>query len=231
LKLLKKVKMKISELILNYDIYPRHDVDRVRVNEYVTAMQSGAVFPPVRIDSENKWVVDGFHRFTAYQKLKVEEIEVETYKFDNQAELIWWSINWNAQHGLKLTQHDQARCINIGRDMGLSDNQIAQALCITIDKITKMEKERIRIDSGTGRPVEVKKVIANITSDTVTQGQLDAQKPFNAMGASYHIKRAYDTLRFGLLPVNESSISDVELLGQECEKWLEQHGLKGVSNQ
>jgi hypothetical protein len=226
MKLLKTKKMNIVDVIADWVIYPRHDVDRVRVNEYSIAMQTGAIFPPIRVDSTSKKIADGFHRLEAYKKNKVEQIDVELYEFQDEAELIWWSINWNAQHGLKLTKYDTGRCLNIGREYGLSDEKIAQALCMTIDKIYSMEKERVRINIDTGKPVEVKKVISNITSTHVTPEQIKAQKPFNAMGATYTIERACDVLICNLLQTSERTINDVIKLEKACQEWLEINGLK-----
>jgi len=226
MKLVKKCKMKITDIILDYNIYPRHEVERLRVNEYYNSLQAGAKFPPIIICADTKRIADGFHRTEMYKKAKVEVIEVEMYKFENEAELIWWSINWNAQHGLKLTKYDTGRCLNIGREYGLSDEKIAQALCMTVDKIYSMERDRIRINSDTGKPVEVKKVISNITSTHVTSEQMRVQKPFNAMGADYNIKRSIDTLVYNLLPANENSINDVKKLEIACRNWLETNELK-----
>ena len=231
MKLIKKTKMKIADITMDNLIYPRQCTDRMRVSEYVTAKKAGAVFPPVRVCNKTHKLADGWHRVESDKVIKNEEIDVELYSFENEAELIWWSINWNAQHGLKLSPYDTARCLNLGRGVGLSDDQIAQALCMTIDKIVKMEKSRIRIDSVSGRPVEVKRVLSGITSDTVTPEQLQAQKPFNAMRADYSLDRSIDALRYNLIPANEFYIERVVLLEQECQKWLEVNGLKQASNQ
>lgn len=226
MKLVKKTKMEIADINMDYLIYPRQTVDRVRVNEYASAIQSGAKFPPVRICEKTHKVADGFHRIEAYKKLKMEAISVELYTFENEQDLIWHSIFWNAQHGLSLSKYDQSRCINLGREYGISDEHIATALCITIEKITKMERERIRFEEGTGKPVEVKKVISNITSTHVTSEQIRAQKPFNAMPAEYNIKRSIDALICNLLPLNENNISDVKKLEDACHNWLEQSSVK-----
>jgi hypothetical protein len=228
-KYIKTENIKISDLIMDWNIYPRHEVDRVRLGKYYDAMQAGVEFPPIIIDAKTKKIIDGFHRTEAFKKLKYDEITAEFYEFESDAEMVFWGISWNAQHGLTLSQYDQSRCLNIGRDYGLTDEQIANALCITIDKITKMEKSRIRINVNTGRPVEIKRVLASITSETVTQKQINVQKPFNCMSAGYYIKRACDVLKHGLLQTNEVNIADVELLSKECAKWLKANRLKQVN--
>lgn len=226
MQVIEKCTMNIADIILDYNIYPRHEVEQLRVNEYCNSLKAGAKFPPVIICSDTKRVADGFHRVSMYKKCKVEEIEVEKVKFNDEPELIWWSINWNAQHGLKLTRYDQTRCLNIGREYGLSDDRIAQALCMTVDKIYSMEKARVRINEDTGKPVEVKKVIANITTTTVSQKQVDVQKPFNAMGADYQIKRAIDVLKHNLLPYNETTSELVKELHASCKAWIDANKLK-----
>lgn len=229
MKYIKTEKINISDLIMDWNIYPRHEESSVKVTEYFNALQAGAVFPPIRVDNETQKVVDGFHRLRVHKRAKLDEIEAEFYSFESEAEMVFWGIRWNVQHGLRLSRYDQSRCLNIGRIYGLDDGEIAEALCLTIDKITKLEADRVRLHADTKMPIEVKKIVADITTDTVTQKQINAQKKFNAMGAEYHIKRAYDTLKHGFLVVNELNIDLVERLSEECGNWLSVNRLKQVN--
>jgi hypothetical protein len=231
MKYLGKKEVSIVDCIEDHKIYPRHSTDKVRTSEYTTAMRSGIEFPPIKVEKSSMKIVDGWHRTDAHLIVKHEKFIVEFYSFDDAADLIWWSIHWNAQHGLKLTQHDQAKCINMARGVGLGEDKIAAALCITVDKITKMEVQRIRIETVSGQPAEVKRVISDITKTTVTPEQLLAQKPFNAMGAGYNIARSTDALKYNLVPINAYYIKAIEELESECSKWLENNKDKLASGQ
>lgn len=231
MKFIKTEKVNRLTLVRDWDFYPRHDIDSTHVGDLVEAMKSGSKIPPLEADIKTKKLLDGWHRDKGYDKLKIDEVEVNFYEFEDDKEMLWWAIHWNAQHGMLLSQHDRTRCLNFGREKGLTDIEISRALVISVDRIQKMEIQRVRFLGPTRTPVEVKRVLSDITKDTVTQEQFTAQKPFNAMRADYSIERSIDALRGNLLPVDVNNISRVRKLQTACEEWLAKNDLKDVSGQ
>lgn len=126
------MKMKISEIELDEDIYPRQKVDHETVNSYVEALKASANFPPVmvqriRIAPEKEGdqpkvkniSLDGWHRILAhvkYNELKnvtpIEEIEVVHWKekildkAENLEELRIQATLLNALHGNRMSKDD-----------------------------------------------------------------------------------------------------------------------------
>jgi hypothetical protein len=73
--------VRLDEINLDEDIYPRKTFSHKTVEHYVEALKGGAVFPPIVVqkvrdnDGKEKLIcIDGWHRVTAYR---------EYYKNDN----------------------------------------------------------------------------------------------------------------------------------------------------
>jgi hypothetical protein len=79
----KVIKVRLDEINLDEDIYPRRTFSHKTVEHYVEALKGGAVFPPIVVQKvrdndgngkEKLICIDGWHRVTAYR---------EYYKNDN----------------------------------------------------------------------------------------------------------------------------------------------------
>src|SRR5271155_2464210 len=59
----------LSELVLDFDIYPRVDVDTTNVSRIQDAITAKVAMPPLVIDKTSKRIIDGFHRYKAYRHI------------------------------------------------------------------------------------------------------------------------------------------------------------------
>ena len=59
----------IAEVVLDFDLYPRSQIDSQHVSSMCEAERAGAEFPPIVIDKKSKRVIDGFHRYTKQQRV------------------------------------------------------------------------------------------------------------------------------------------------------------------
>ena len=65
-------KIKLSEIFFDDDFYPRERVNQRKVGEYIEAIKSGKVFPPIKLqqvtypEGIKLVLIDGAHRTTAY---------------------------------------------------------------------------------------------------------------------------------------------------------------------
>lgn len=96
----------------------RVSVDTKTVDEYAESLQNGATLPPVTVffDGTNYWLADGFHRLAAHRRLNRREIEVEQ-RDGTQRDAILHSVGANASHGLRRSNADKRRAV----EMLLSD--------------------------------------------------------------------------------------------------------------
>jgi len=96
-------KIKVSGVIFREDLYPRIDTDAATVQKYAESLE---VLPPIEVN-QHKELIDGWHRWTAYKKNNIDEIEVIVTETRSDAHLLELAIERNATHGLQLSQEDK----------------------------------------------------------------------------------------------------------------------------
>jgi len=96
---------KIANLLFDWNLYPRKEIDKRKVKDYANALKTGANFPPINVGSfeGNKIVVDGFHRAHSRIQLKIDYIECRILAFQSEAELFAEAVRANSSHGKPFT--------------------------------------------------------------------------------------------------------------------------------
>jgi len=96
---------KIANLLFDWNIYPRKEVDNQVVRAYAKALQTGSVFPPIKVGlfNEQKIVIDGFHRAHSRILLNIAYIECSILHFQSEAELFAEAVRLNSSHGKAFT--------------------------------------------------------------------------------------------------------------------------------
>ena len=111
-------KIKINDVIVDQDIYPRQTKSQITISAYAESLKIGAEFPPIEVqkiltdEEEQTILLDGLHRLEAYEKAKIKEINVifwkeETIdKKENINDLRLRAGFLNVQHGDRLSHED-----------------------------------------------------------------------------------------------------------------------------
>ena len=94
---------KVDELIFRKDLYPRIETSPVIVQQYADSLD---MLPPIEINQHNE-IIDGWHRWTAHKKAKVDTIKVFVTETKSDTHLLELAIERNATHGLQLSQEDK----------------------------------------------------------------------------------------------------------------------------
>jgi len=139
-------KMKLSDINIDRTLMVR-EINSYYVARYAEALRAGAVFPPLVIDKETGCLTCGFHRYRAYEivfdlSFEVEVIEKD-YK-DNQEKFLD-AIKDNQTNGQPLYVVDIRRSVLRGVDMGISIEDLASALSITVKKANKYFSEKVKV--------------------------------------------------------------------------------------
>jgi len=102
----------MSIIRIDGDTQPRTAINPGIVQEYAEAMQAGAEFPAVTVvhDGAAYWLVDGFHRFFAHQRLNRQQIKAEVIAGELK-DARWLSVAANKTHGLRRTNEDKAKAV------------------------------------------------------------------------------------------------------------------------
>lgn len=136
--------IKISRLVLDFELYPRDRLEPYNVNQMAEALRAGLELPPITVDRRSKRVVDGFHRVEAYRKVygARSKIPAELKDYKDDAEMFVDAVRLNANHGRQLSPYDRARCIAKAEALKLEPKIIASALNMTLERIGEMKAQR-----------------------------------------------------------------------------------------
>lgn len=92
-----------SEVIFRKDLYPRLKPIPSRIQEYAENIEN---LPPIEIDQHNI-LIDGYHRWKAYETVELETIPCIRTEVKSEKELAWLGIKRNAKHGQQLSWEDK----------------------------------------------------------------------------------------------------------------------------
>jgi hypothetical protein len=215
----KVIRMKVAELILDYNLYPRQRVDSYHVSEMVESLKAGANFPPVVAESASKRVVDGFHRCAALQRIYKEKAEVDVIlkKYASEALMYEDAMRLNSTHGRNLTSYDKAHCILKGRELGLHDAVIADALHITTDRIGSLIEERWTADEHV-----VKATMSHMAGKTLNKKQREFIPKAGGMDQLFYINQVLALLETNLIDWSREKVIETlnrlyEVLGKRLK--------------
>jgi len=140
-----KATIKLSDLVEDFDIYPRHSVDSAYVSDLARAIEAGDQLPLIRVDKKTKRIVDGFHRARAWRKVlgRGGEIEADIRSYPNEQELLKEAIELNAKNGRKLDQQDRSRSALLLERHGITLKEISVVLHTTETRVKELLTVRV----------------------------------------------------------------------------------------
>ena len=214
-------KVKLSEITLDYKVYPRKEIRVPHVANLKDAIEAGEELPPIVIEKGTGRIVDGFHRFEAYKALLKPSamIPVVEKRYKNDAELFLDSIRLNSEHGLALDRWAKAKCAQKCRDLGLDDKAIAKALRMSVDRIQAMlEKRTARSRNG---KVVLKGSLQFLRGKKLTERQVKANEKVGGFAAGYYVKQVLTFLRGDVIDrENENLMELLQELYEELGSFL-----------
>ena len=192
--------IKVANLVLDFELYPRPQVDSTHVSELVGAINSGAELPPIVYDSKTKKVADGFHRVKAVMRVGGADAEIMgvAKTFKNDRELFAYSMKFNAAHGRRLTPFDRARCLIIGERLKMSTDLIAGALHVTKDNLVGLKTSRMAKGQGDASS-PLKQTIAHMAGRTMSKKQWEANDRLSGMRQSFYVEQVILLIEADLL--------------------------------
>lgn len=135
-------KVKLLDLVEDFEVYPRAAVSPENVDSLVDAIRAGAELPKLVVEKSTLKIVDGLHRSRAYKKFFAPLdpnliIEVEFREYPSRKELFLDAIKLNSRHGYNLSGIDRAFSVNRAIKFEIDPQLVADALCITVDRVAK----------------------------------------------------------------------------------------------
>jgi hypothetical protein len=97
--------MKIKEIIYREDLYPRFEPNQNMIQKYSDSVEQ---LPPIKVN-QNNILIDGFHRWKAFQLAGRTEIPHEVVNTESEKELKQMAYQLNSNHGLQLTSDEKRK--------------------------------------------------------------------------------------------------------------------------
>lgn len=164
----------IGDLVEDYHLYPRSEVDGATVEEFREALRAGAKFPPLRVCSKSFRIIDGFHRKTAYEREHATHVLCVLENVVDEVDLFRRAAQANASHGRRYSVDDYATAVRLAKRLGLTREQISADLFLPLERVEKLE----RISAGRGH----------------AHAPLERNVPKPAAGRSRLVEKSMDTI-------------------------------------
>lgn len=204
--------MPAAELVIDFNIYPRHHVDRTNVRAIKEAIVSGEELPAVVADAASLRVIDGVHRVTG--NLEIDEnarIKVALVDYADEGEMFLDAVRRNARHGVKLSNYDRARVIHVAERLGIDDDAVAGALATTVDVTARLKAARTAYDDK-GKPVQIKRAARHLAGSKLSQKQKRANERSQGWPLYFHCEQIINAIEGDL--VDWTDERNTEALGR-----------------
>lgn len=183
------MKIKLTEIVEDFDLYPRGDVDSQHVSHIADAIEAGADIPKILLCEKTHRIVDGFHRKRAWQRvLGVDgEIEVLTKHYKTEAELFLEAMRLNAGHGRNLSSYDRTIAIEKAIRFDIDPAQIASALNLKVERVTGYKTERCAKLENSRRLIPLKQPIRHFAGRTMSKEQSEIVPKLGGNNALFYV--------------------------------------------
>ncbi len=192
--------MKAASLVLDFDFYPRNNINSHNIRLIAEAMAIGEEMPPIIIDKKSKRVVDGFHRVKAALRTGPDtKITVAEKTYKNDAAMFADAMRLNAIHGLQLDSCDKTRCAIIGEKLGMSLTIIAAALHMTTDKLGTLHTGSTAKSSTGMTTIPLKRTNRHMAGKKLTKKQEKANERSTGLNQQTYANQLIELIESGLL--------------------------------
>lgn len=197
---------KLSELVFDFDIYPRADLSAQHVGYIAEAMQAGAKMPPLVIDKKSKRIADGFHRGRGYRKVYGDDYEVECIEKDykNDAEMFLDSCRYNSEHGATLDRHDRVHCAHLAKRLSVDWGDLAGVLHMDSDRLKTLTISRTA--KGNGIEIPLKRTVAHMAGRKLNKRQREANKKLSGMNQQFYVNQLIELIESKMLDTADKSL-------------------------
>ncbi len=199
----------LAALVLDWSLYPRHDVDQGQVGYMVEALRAGHELPPIVADKVSLRIIDGFHRYRAFSEVlgKEASIPVVLKPYTSEAEMFEDAMRYNASHGKNLTTFDRARCMMIAERLEIQREKVGEILHWRPSTEDRIERTRY---SGTlnGRDTRVplKRTIEHMAGAHLTERQLKANGRLSGMKQAFYVNQLVELLEGDLVDTENDAL-------------------------
>ena len=216
------MKAKLAELVLDFTLYPRHEVDSQNVSRLVAALEAGAELPPLVVDKATKRIVDGFHRYRAYQRLREppETVEVELRSYADDKALLLDAVRRNAKHGVPFDSIDRAHVMLLAEGLNIAVEDLAEAMQFPADSLRAAIEGRVAKNLE-GQPLLLKPAMRKFAGQRLNKQREALNDRLVGQNGVYYLRTALELLRAGAIDLEDEETMEVlRRLGKAIEEAL-----------
>jgi hypothetical protein len=208
----KLIKCKVAELVYDFTLYPRLQLDSVHVGDLWRAFESGIEFAPLIVWAKNKKVVDGFHRGHMFAHHFGPNYEVECIAKDyaNDAEFLRDSVRYAGEVRKKLAAGDRTRIILLYEKVGLDPELVAKDLHMTLEAVGELRADRVGMMrvANKNEPIPLKRTIEHMAGKTLTKGQAEANERLGGMRQLFYVNQVIHLIENDLLEPDNPKLAE-----------------------
>jgi hypothetical protein len=145
---MKTKRIALHDIVIDDEVLVRTKIDKDHFDDLFEALKQSKELPPVVVfdDDGTLILVDGFHRYEAAKKCKVNKIEAVVHE-GSKRQAILFACGANSGHGLRRTNEDKQRAaLRLLTDpewSGWDDAVIAKHCAVTQPFVWKLRDELI----------------------------------------------------------------------------------------
>jgi hypothetical protein len=181
----------IANITVDKALQPRVTLNSEVIADYRDAYVDGIELPPIDLiqNGETYWLVDGFHRLSAAQKLGFETIAAQVTKGNREA-AIRAAIRANIAHGLRRSSADKRRAVQMAFGLmtetkaNWTDTTIAEMAGVSSMMVGNVRKElypetkeKTERTTPSGRTVNVENLGKRPVAKVIEADDMDAPEP------------------------------------------------------
>ncbi len=213
--------VKLCDIVLDYDLYPRREVDSHHVAGMQAAYNAGTEFPPLVLDQKSKRIIDGAHRYKMFKRVFRDtpnhEVDCVLKRYKSERHMFLDAMRYNASHGKNLSSFDRAHCVFRASELGIDTDAVAGALSVTTEHLGKLTIDRKATaggltTDGPRRDVQLKRTIRHKAGSKLTDRQVEANDKLSGMHQVFYVNQVIELIESELL-----NRDDAELM-QRIEK-------------
>lgn len=194
---------RITELIQDWELYPRNDVSSAHVTALCNAVTYGDPIPPIIVDRKSKRIVDGFHRHQAYKRLKIESVPVVYRDYKSDQDLYADAVRMNLAHGRPFDPYDRKRIVAKLGSFGLQATEIGRIVHLPKGRIEELAQD-FTATRGGGTVVLKQGLVSELRGKTLTAKQAAVNERWSGYQPLYHVNQLIAVLDAGITPQSDT---------------------------
>jgi hypothetical protein len=167
--------VKVKEIIFDEGLYPRNKPSWILSNEYTEKIKMGVKFPPIFVGKyhRKKYIIDGYHRLTAYKNNGIQYVDCETKDYSDKKEMFIDAVKMNSSHGRPYSFQEKLSIVLRLEKISVDKNTISKIIGISTNNIKRFKAERVTTNPK-GKEIVVKAPFKHLVEQGLDNEQINA---------------------------------------------------------